>query len=331
MTRVRTHKKHYTTISNATAQSDEITPQALGILVRCLSMPENWDFNVKTMWKKGCQLSRNKLYAVFNELIELGHCIRVISPNKMKPNIRGELSYEIFDDVEDCKKRCDELSKDESVHSFECSSRFGMPEFKKSRVPQNRESDRRDPTSRDAIKEIYKKETLEKEDSSCSPPSKFKSSPPPPSSKPQRQTPSAEEDEKSQKIKLLQELPFTESQRQRLMKHSIVELRRAVSVFRSIKPKSSPMGLMLNILENPEKYDDSPQFISENKQREANSVCEIATQMVNDAVLLEGYDLIPYDDRVEFRYPGRRVTPVAYTDSNVLSYIKEFIDNYSVE
>lgn len=162
MSRMRTHKKEFTIISNETIQACNLSLEAIGLLAICLSMPANWDFNPKQMWKKG-YCGREKLYKIFNELIESGHCIRVRYPNDKFKNLPGDISYEIFDDVLECEKRCLELQKEivliECSEKFECSRKFK----KRFQRPENRDTEIRDPESWDTYKETEKKKTLNKE------------------------------------------------------------------------------------------------------------------------------------------------------------------------
>ncbi len=163
--RIRTHKKQFAIVSNATAQSDYLSWGALGLLTYCLSMPEDWDFRPQVIWKE-TKGGRNQLYGLFNELIEQGHCIRVRQQHT-HPNMQhlpGEIRYEIFDDMEDCKSRCIELSSTEKF--IECKE-----DFKKSfRYPKNWDSNSCDAQSRvaesweeyketDSYKETDTKET----------------------------------------------------------------------------------------------------------------------------------------------------------------------------
>jgi hypothetical protein len=162
MSRMRTHKKQFTIISNDTIQGCKLSLEGIGLLAICLSMPESWEFNPKQMWKQG-YCGREKLYKIFNELIEAGHCIRIRYPNPKIKNLPGEISYEIFDDVLECEKRCLELQKE--IVLIECSEKFKCSKkFKKCfRRPENKDPEIKDPESWDSYKETEKKETLYKE------------------------------------------------------------------------------------------------------------------------------------------------------------------------
>jgi len=148
MTRMRTHKAAFAHVSNKSAQSDELSWAALGLLTYCLSMPEDWEFHPKTIWKEG-KGGRDQIYRLFNELIEAGRCIRIKEENK-NPSMKhlpGKVFYEIFDDVEDCKSRVIELSKTEKFLEYK-------EEFKKClRLPGNWDPNNRDPRNQDIYKE----------------------------------------------------------------------------------------------------------------------------------------------------------------------------------
>lgn len=157
MTRFRTHKKEVTVISNETIRGCTLSLEGIGLLAICLSMPPTWDFYPKKMWKEG-YCSRDKLYRVFNELIEAGHCIRVAEPNPRIPHLPGEIEYEIFDDIEDCEKHCKELFENTKLF-IQCSSKFK----KFYRYPGKQDPKTEDPKPQDVYKERDKKETLDKE------------------------------------------------------------------------------------------------------------------------------------------------------------------------
>lgn len=132
MTRIRTHKKNeYFIISNATAQDDSLSLGALGLLTYALSMPESWDFYPKVIWKKR-NISRDAIYGLFNELIQSYHAIRIRHPNPKAPNLPGEVEYEIFDDIEDCKNRIKELENTKVFleHGGNFNKCFRRPEIR---------------------------------------------------------------------------------------------------------------------------------------------------------------------------------------------------------
>lgn len=168
MTRIRTHKQSkFFIISNSTAQADYLGWESLGLLVYCLSMPENWEFKPKSIWKsrKG---SRNDVYKSFDELIENYHCIRIREPNPKAKNLPGEVSYEIFDDQEDCKNRIMELEKqlEENKNLFFLTHAENFKNsFRRSdsRDTEDRDADFRNTPSWDNTKEDLKKDdSLEK-------------------------------------------------------------------------------------------------------------------------------------------------------------------------
>lgn len=146
MTRCRTHaKKEITIISNSTAQADYLSWDSLGLLTYCLSMPQTWDFYPKQIWKRG-RSGRDKIYRMFNELIEHGHCIRIRKPNPKMVHLAGEVEYEIFDDPKDCLIRAIELSETERF--IECKE-----DFKKYlRHPPFQDPEKTDPKNADPEK-----------------------------------------------------------------------------------------------------------------------------------------------------------------------------------
>jgi hypothetical protein len=130
MTRMRTHRSEkYFSVSNESFQTTELSFEQMGLLAHCLSMPINWEFYPKVLWKQG-RCSRDAIYKNFNRLIETFHCIRIFTANPKFPNLPGEVSYEVFDDKEDCKKRILELQETEKHldHGYNFKKSFLRPE-----------------------------------------------------------------------------------------------------------------------------------------------------------------------------------------------------------
>lgn len=155
MTRIRTHKSSkYFTVSNRTAQDENLSFEALGLLTYCLSMPQDWDFNPKVIWKQR-KCGRKFVYDGFDELIATFHCIRISKPNPKAPNLAGEVSYEIFDDVEDCKAAIIELEKTEKFleHGDNLNKSFRRS---KSWDTESRDTESRDTTAWNNTKETEK-------------------------------------------------------------------------------------------------------------------------------------------------------------------------------
>lgn len=155
MRTVRSSK--YFTISNQTAQDPSLSFEALGLLTYCLSMPENWEFHPKVIWKER-NTGRDAVYNAFNELIQSHHCIRVRKPNPKVKNLPGEIEYEIFDEPEDCKKRIQELDQTENFveHKGNLKKCFRHPAFQ--------DPDLADPENPDLLKETPDKRNKEKKE-----------------------------------------------------------------------------------------------------------------------------------------------------------------------
>src|SRR5258708_17298518 len=111
MSRNRTHRSQkYFIVSNEAAQDETLSFEALGLLSYCLSMPPEWDFHPQSIWKQR-RCGRDACYNMFNELIRSFHCIRIRKPNPKAKNLPGEIEYEIFDDVDECKQKIAQLEK----------------------------------------------------------------------------------------------------------------------------------------------------------------------------------------------------------------------------
>ena len=104
--------------------------EALGLLAYCLSMPEDWEFHPKVIWKQR-DCSRDKVYRRFNELIEKFHCIRIQLPNPKARHLPGEVEYEFYDDTEECKKRIKQLEQSENfiTHGSNLKKCLRHPEY----------------------------------------------------------------------------------------------------------------------------------------------------------------------------------------------------------
>jgi len=149
MTVCRTHRtNNFFIISNVTAQNPDLSFEALGMLTYCLSMPPNWEFHPKTLWKQR-DCGRDKIYKKFNELIKNYHCIRIRLPNPKFPNLPGEIEYEFYDDVNDCKHRIKELEK--TKLSFEHGGNLKL---------SLRNPEKQDPTEKDPVNQVIIKDTL---------------------------------------------------------------------------------------------------------------------------------------------------------------------------
>jgi len=158
VSRVRTvRSSKYFTISNQTAQDSSLSFEALGLLTYCLSMPENWEFHPKVIWKER-KSGRDTIYKMFNELISSHHCIRVRKPNPVVKNLPGEIEYEIFDDPEDCVKRIAELEGTGNFveHRDNLKKCFRHPGFQ--------DPEAADPEKPHLLKETSKKRNIERKE-----------------------------------------------------------------------------------------------------------------------------------------------------------------------
>ncbi len=148
--RIRTHKKKdFTIISNSTAQDVNLDLEELGFLTRCLSMPEDWEFNTQHIWNNW-NIGRDKIRIIFNSLIKKNHCIRVVERNVKVNNMDGKVCYEIFDEKETCKKRVEELE----AEGFKVQHSLNFDTFKKSiSDPEKKAPLTKAPDSQGAYKE----------------------------------------------------------------------------------------------------------------------------------------------------------------------------------
>lgn len=156
--RMRTHKSRYFSVSNTTAQDQTMSFAALGLLTYCLSKPGDWEFCPKQIWKER-DCGRDKIYQLFNELIEKFHCIRIKKSNPKMPHLPGEIEYEFYDDIEDCKNRIQELENIEKFieHGYNLKKCLRRPENQEVEevleISALRDPDFQDPRNQDITKE----------------------------------------------------------------------------------------------------------------------------------------------------------------------------------
>ena len=70
------YQTKFTTLPNETLQSENITPEALGVLCRLCSLPEDWFVSKEWLQKKTKGCGRDKLTRIFKELQELGFIVK---------------------------------------------------------------------------------------------------------------------------------------------------------------------------------------------------------------------------------------------------------------
>lgn len=70
----RTNKKNgnFTCISNSILQSETLSPDEIGVLVRLLSLPENFVINKTSIWKT-MNIGREHFHKVWNKLADAGY------------------------------------------------------------------------------------------------------------------------------------------------------------------------------------------------------------------------------------------------------------------
>lgn len=156
MTRFKTIKKEFTSLPNEVIQGFYLTPNAIAVLITCLSYPNDWEYRPISIWKK-LKLSRDKTYAAFDELVEKGHCIRI---RKLRGNLRAEVDYIFFDEIKTCQNFTEENHKELSASNLEVEHKWN---FKKCfRHPETQETEGREPEGQEVSKKIETKKIDEK-------------------------------------------------------------------------------------------------------------------------------------------------------------------------
>ena len=270
MSRMRTHKtSKYFTISNQTAQDQNLSFASLGLLTYCLSMPENWEFNPKLLWKSR-DSSRDKIYKSFDELIKTGHCIRIRkcrTDGKLR-NLPVSIEYEIFDDIEDCKERVKELLKTEKY----VEHTGNLDKFKKSlRRPEGWDTENQDTGIQYIIKETIEESNIStKETLPLSSPSKDE----PVQSVPEISLRSEAEDSLQRE---LNKTSLSPKEKDRLRKEfEPPEILRAIEISKKQSIKKTLMALLLTILRNPKDWEESsnvePLTVQDQKALQYNEI-----------------------------------------------------------
>jgi len=116
-------KSHgFTSLPNHVIQGFYLSPEALTLLITCLSYPQDWKYRPITIWQS-LKISRNKIYEAFDELIQTGHCIRI---TRKKGNLRGEIDYIFYDDPKLCSEHLQSDDEEflDNVHSIDFREEF---------------------------------------------------------------------------------------------------------------------------------------------------------------------------------------------------------------
>ena len=72
----KTGKSRYTPISNDIIQSKTLTIEERGVLIYLLSLPEDWVFYKKNLWKQ-INIGRDKFYKIWSNLSKYGYIVSV--------------------------------------------------------------------------------------------------------------------------------------------------------------------------------------------------------------------------------------------------------------
>jgi hypothetical protein len=72
----KTGKSRYTAISNEIIQSKTLTIEERGVLIYLLSLPEDWVFYKKNLWKQ-INIGRDKFYKIWGNLSKYGYIVSV--------------------------------------------------------------------------------------------------------------------------------------------------------------------------------------------------------------------------------------------------------------
>lgn len=155
MSRFKTVKKSFASLSNDVIQGFYLTANELAILLTCLSYPDDWKYRPIHLWKN-LGISRNKTYEAFEGLVEKGHCIRVRSKNG---NLNADVDYIFFDEISTCEAYVKENEKELSTcvkvdhkWNFKKSLRHPGPRDAEARVPGGREVNKKEGNKEDLIK-----------------------------------------------------------------------------------------------------------------------------------------------------------------------------------
>lgn len=163
-------RNQFTQLCNQTIRDPNLTFEALGLLTYALSQSDNWTIVPRQIWKTR-KISRNKIYALYNELIEAGYLHRFIHRERLKNGRWGrQVTVCHFHEVPLTQKDRDQAER----------------EFKKFyRLPENRDPENGDNKNTRCIR---RKESKPKKDKQGGkppdphggkPPNPLSSSPPP--------------------------------------------------------------------------------------------------------------------------------------------------------
>ena len=103
----RKHSGSFAVVPNITVNDDQLSIDALGLLVFLLSKPNDWQVNVANLRKRFC-IGRDRVYAILKQLETVGY-VRKTQAKKSKTNQFCSVEYIVFDTPEAAKS--DELSE----------------------------------------------------------------------------------------------------------------------------------------------------------------------------------------------------------------------------
>jgi len=314
MRTVRSSK--YFIISNETAQDASLSFEALGLLTYCLSMPEDWEFYPKLIWKQG-RTGRDKVYSLFNELIDSYHCIRIRKPNPKAKNLPGEITYEIFDDPEDCKERIQQLLQTEKFVEYadtfkEC---LRHPAFKNAE-----ETDTEETSNTKETPDKVKKEAINDEDSFIF---------------------FLPDEKEQEKLEILKKYNLEDSIVSRILKYPLEHIQQSLKAYDQWVEKrgSQPTNIIAPIMKSLVqgwKPSLSPEEIQEAKELEVIKFQEIVNKRKEEIKQLElkWSDSLPFknsfkttENYVELRLDGG-YCPVSYAEDDVVEIVKKHIEKF---
>jgi len=96
-------------LSKKTLWDENLSLKAVGLWSRCMSRPDDWQFNVAELIKK-CKEGRAAIYKAIKELIDNGYCIRVQHLEGENGSRWGQVEY-FFYEFKVTQEDIDELKK----------------------------------------------------------------------------------------------------------------------------------------------------------------------------------------------------------------------------
>jgi hypothetical protein len=94
---IHNRENPYVMLNKITARDNSLSLKARGLLLMCMSYPDDWTFHVKTLIKE-CQEGRTAIYHAIDELINAGYVVKYLYSERSNGKfIDNEVIYQFYE------------------------------------------------------------------------------------------------------------------------------------------------------------------------------------------------------------------------------------------